>query len=431
MKIRYCFLRFSLLLFFLVLCFPQKAFAAEPFIVVIDPGHGGENLGADYEEYLEKEINLLVANAMYEELTKYNGVEVYMTRTKDQDLSLAERAQYAAEVNADLMVVLHFNMSEQHTMFGSEVWVSAFGEYYQKGASLGETILDEFDTLGTYRKGVKTRLNDDGEDYYGSIREAKARGVTAVLVEHCYLDHEKDASFRDSDEKLARFGQLDAVATAKYLGLSSDELGVDYSNYTPVQIALPSSPVKPDTTPPDICYLELIEADKEDRTIKLRLSAEDYDSGILFYSYSLDGGETFSAFREWPKADTFQFTIEVPNGVSPHIVVNAYNKYDLYTTSNDLKIEGFPLVSKTEETDIQTPTAEQSESLEEQTPQTEAALKTFEEVSISTGEEKAEPDRSLLAFLKISGICIGSLFILLIIGYSYLAKNRRKRKRKF
>lgn len=431
MKIRHCFLRFSLFLFFLFLCFPQKAFAAEPFIVVIDPGHGGENLGADYEEYTEKEINLLVANAMYEELTKYDGVEVYMTRTKDQNLSLAERAQYAAGVNADLMVVLHFNMSEQHTLFGSEVWVSAFGEYYQKGASLGEMILDEFDTLGTYRKGVKTRLNDDGEDYYGSIREARARGVTAVLVEHCYLDHEKDAPFRDSEEKLVRFGQLDAVAAAKYLGLSSEELGVDYSNYEPVQIALPSAAVKPDTTPPDICYLELVEADKENRTIKLRLSAVDYDSGMLFYSYSLDGGGTFSSLREWPGSDTFQFTVEVPDGISPHIVVNAYNKYDIYAASNELKIEGFPLVSKTEETEIQPPPAGQSESAQVQMPQTEAALKTFEEIPISTGEEKAEPDRSLLAFLKISGICIGILFILLLIGYSYLAKSRRKRKRKF
>ena len=38
--------------------------ADEPLVIVIDPGHGGENLGGQYEEYTEKEINPIVARAM-------------------------------------------------------------------------------------------------------------------------------------------------------------------------------------------------------------------------------------------------------------------------------------------------------------------------------------------------------------------------------
>ncbi len=421
-----------LFMLFGMLLSAADSYAKEPYIVVIDPGHGGENLGADYDGYLEKEINMLVANAMYEELSKYEGVKVYMTREGDRDMSLAERAEYAAGVNADLLIALHFNMSENHTLFGSEVWVSAFDEYYQEGVCLGEAVLDEFDTLGTYRKGIKTRLNDNGEDYYGIIREARAREITTVLIEHCYLDHEKDAPFRDSNEKFAQFGRLDATATAKVLGLSSETLGVDYSSYERAQVELPASVVKPDTTPPDICYLELIEADKEKRTLKLCLSAEDYDSGMLFYSYSLDGGETFSSLREWPGSDTFQFVIDVPNGISPHIVVNAYNKYDIYAASNELKIEGFPLVSQTEEESApENENIVQSGREEASVAEAETAQKTFKEVELSIEKENAEPDRSVFAFLKISGICIGILFILLFIGYSYLAKNKRKRRRKF
>ena len=104
------------------------SYAEEPVVVVIDPGHGGENLGAEYGEYTEKEITMIVANAMYEELSRYDGVEVYMTRTDDVTLSLADRAEYAAGVNADILIALHFNMSENHDLFGSEVWISAFGE---------------------------------------------------------------------------------------------------------------------------------------------------------------------------------------------------------------------------------------------------------------------------------------------------------------
>ena len=104
--------------------------ADEPVVVVIDPGHGGENLGGEYEEYIEKEMTMIVANAMKEELEKYDGIQVYMTRYGDieEDMSLEERSEYAKSVDADFMFCLHFNLSEHHTLFGAECWVSAFGE---------------------------------------------------------------------------------------------------------------------------------------------------------------------------------------------------------------------------------------------------------------------------------------------------------------
>ena len=84
----------------------------ENIVVVIDPGHGGENLGAEYEEYTEKEMTLIVAKAMKAELEQYEGITVYLTRTGDEDLTLEERCDYAASVNADFLFCLHFNMSE-------------------------------------------------------------------------------------------------------------------------------------------------------------------------------------------------------------------------------------------------------------------------------------------------------------------------------
>ena len=83
--------------------------ADEPVVVVIDPGHGGENLGGEYEEYIEKEMTMIVANAMKEELEKYDGIQVYMTRYGDieEDMSLEERSEYAKSVDADFMFCLH------------------------------------------------------------------------------------------------------------------------------------------------------------------------------------------------------------------------------------------------------------------------------------------------------------------------------------
>ena len=162
--------------------------ADKPVIVVIDPGHGGENLGADYNGYIENDMNMVVATAMYEELLKYDNVEVYLTHTEDVDMSLNERAEFAAEKNADFLFCLHFNMSVNHNLFGTEVWISAFDKYYSEGLSFGKIQIEAMEELGLYSRGVKTKLKEnEKEDYYGIIRESRNVGVTCALIEHCHL----------------------------------------------------------------------------------------------------------------------------------------------------------------------------------------------------------------------------------------------------
>lgn len=41
-------------------------------VIVIDPGHGGENLGAQVDGYTEKEMTMIVAKAMKKELENYD-----------------------------------------------------------------------------------------------------------------------------------------------------------------------------------------------------------------------------------------------------------------------------------------------------------------------------------------------------------------------
>ena len=95
--------------------------AEEPLIIVIDPGHGGENLGAEYGSYTEKEMTMIVAKAMKEELEKYDQVVVYLTHDVDMNMSIEQRALFAKEKNADFLFCLHFNMSVNHDLFGAEV----------------------------------------------------------------------------------------------------------------------------------------------------------------------------------------------------------------------------------------------------------------------------------------------------------------------
>ena len=85
---------------------PRAQETGERVVIVIDPGHGGDNEGTLEGPAQEKKMTMVTALAMYEELTKYDNVDVYLTHTDDVTMSLADRAQFAADRNADFRTAL-------------------------------------------------------------------------------------------------------------------------------------------------------------------------------------------------------------------------------------------------------------------------------------------------------------------------------------
>ena len=90
---------------------PRAQETGERVVIVIDPGHGGDNEGTLEGPAQEKKMTMVTALAMYEELTKYDNVDVYLTHTDDVTMSLADRAQFAADRNADFLFSIHYNAS--------------------------------------------------------------------------------------------------------------------------------------------------------------------------------------------------------------------------------------------------------------------------------------------------------------------------------
>ena len=78
----------------------------DDLVIVIDPGHGGDEEGGMYDSFVEKELTLVTAKAMKEELEKYEDVTVYLTRDDDRKMSLEERVAFAKEVQADFLFCL-------------------------------------------------------------------------------------------------------------------------------------------------------------------------------------------------------------------------------------------------------------------------------------------------------------------------------------
>ena len=90
--------------------FSQKKDTYRVRTVVIDPGHGGAKPGAQGKHVQEKELTLSIAKKFGKLISdNYPDVKVIYTRTKDVDISLAERAHIANRNKADLFISIHAN----------------------------------------------------------------------------------------------------------------------------------------------------------------------------------------------------------------------------------------------------------------------------------------------------------------------------------
>jgi N-acetylmuramoyl-L-alanine amidase len=104
------------------LAVPVQA-APKPPVVVLDPGHGGSNLGAQGPAGLrEKQLTLTLANLVATRL-RDKGITVTLTRTGDRTLTLRQRVEVANQLPADIFVSIHANASSNRAQTGYETYV--------------------------------------------------------------------------------------------------------------------------------------------------------------------------------------------------------------------------------------------------------------------------------------------------------------------
>lgn len=412
-------------------------------VIVIDPGHGGDNHGTESGQTMEKVMTLATAKAMLEELELYDNVTVYLTHSDDRSMYIKDRAKFAEDVGADFLFSIHYNASENHTLFGSEVWVSCETPYNAYGYQFGYEYLLAMQEKGLFVRGIKTRI-DKGTDYYGILRESAARSIPAVIIEHCHVDEERDTSFIENEESWAEFGRMDAAAVAKYFGLKSSVLGLDYSEEaTKLQPVQPEELVKRtlrDDTAPDVCAIELADCNYGSGEISLQVSAADYDSPLMYYDYSLDGGQNWSRREIWPGSDTltgaykdtFSLAVTVPDGEQPDIILRAYNMADLETESNVLHFDRAFIYGE----DSEQETEEQTGADESATPKLELPDHTGNSIGTTTfmpaasdavATEAKTP--KVIGFLVVSLTLVICLFLIVLISQAISARKRKRKRR--
>lgn len=200
-------------------------------VVVLDPGHGGSDGGAQGYGLSEKNLTLKIAQYCKDELEKYNGVDVYMTRDNDVYVELSDRVSKAKKWDADVFVSIHINSSTNGSANGVEVFYpnsSYNSEVHSQGKELADDILRQLTELGLRDRGITIRNSDDNSkypdgstsDYYSVIRNSKLNGFPGIIVEHAFISNYDDAAKLWQDIFLQQLGVADAAGIANYFNLT-------------------------------------------------------------------------------------------------------------------------------------------------------------------------------------------------------------------
>lgn len=185
--------------------------------VYLDPGHGGSDPGAVSGGLKEKDLTLTTSLACRDYLQN-SGVTVKMSRTKDQENSLNGSCAESNKWKPDCHVSIHYNAGGGD---GAEVWHTIHKSTSQ-GDELGTCILNQIKKLGQQSRGLKTKKNAQGTDYFGAIRMTNA---PAVIVECGFIDNATDRKLFDTAAEQKKMGQAIAKGILDWLGVKDKGAG--------------------------------------------------------------------------------------------------------------------------------------------------------------------------------------------------------------
>jgi N-acetylmuramoyl-L-alanine amidase len=200
------------------------------FIVVVDPGHGGDDPGAIHNGLVEKRVTFSIAKKLVLLLNSTPGFKAYLTRKGDYYLPLRKRVEIAHDYKADLFISIHCNAAPDRRVRGAMVFsLSSSGASDNVSRMLAhiENTSDMMDLEFTKKKEVNYILLDLAQDYSkkeserfayvalnrlvgntglprGGVKKArftvlKNPGIPSVLVEVGFLSNRREAKLLRSD----------------------------------------------------------------------------------------------------------------------------------------------------------------------------------------------------------------------------------------
>lgn len=206
-------------------------------LVVIDPGHTGNtyNAGAVKGYYESKAVYDL---SLYEKAAlEKRGIDVILTRERNQDPGLYERGQMAVKKGRGYANVV-FESNHSNAFNGKAYGVNVIrSAHLPASEKLADRMIDaivkvmKLSTGITYNRRVTTKTQSNGADWYGVIRGAVSGATTQgqakngpvrydYIVEHGFHDNQKECQFLSKQENLKAIAEAKAAVIADYFGIS-------------------------------------------------------------------------------------------------------------------------------------------------------------------------------------------------------------------
>ena len=172
--------------------------------------NGGSDPGAVANGLKESNLALDIGVRL-NKLLKAAGVFTLISRTADVDDDLPDKIARCNVFDPDLALDIHVNAGKGE---GWEAYVYSGGGISKL---LAQNIEQEVKKI-TISRGLKTKLNSSGSDYFGFIRQVKA---PSVILEAAFIDNLKDVERIKTGEGRQRFAEAYAAGILKTLGVKT------------------------------------------------------------------------------------------------------------------------------------------------------------------------------------------------------------------
>ncbi|MEN6357883.1 MAG: N-acetylmuramoyl-L-alanine amidase [Armatimonadota bacterium] len=190
-------------------------------VIVVDPGHGGNQKGACCGNIMEKDVNVKIADELADVL-RSQGAKVILTRTGDVAMGLAARSEVAIKNDADFFISIHCNSN------GVSNSASGIETYYHKSEPSPMALAYAVHAGVCSATGMCDRRPRSDKTLYESglavLRRLENTGLPGILLECGYLNHSSDRN------KLLDANYRKKLASGIVAGLRS------YIEGTPIEV---------------------------------------------------------------------------------------------------------------------------------------------------------------------------------------------------
>lgn len=184
------------------------------FIVVLNPAHGGMDVGHENAFGTEKDITLAICNKVVEANTD-TKVGIFLTRTQDVGMDAAMRQDFVEQLQPDLFIDVHLNKNTTVGAYGTSV--SYDTTYFNRRLTNVEFADIMERSVVSAIEGFVAGLNDVTEADVEEKAVLKGLTMPAVSIACGDMSNEKEGELlaRDKYQSKLADGILDGIRMAK------------------------------------------------------------------------------------------------------------------------------------------------------------------------------------------------------------------------